>query len=62
MGLLMVGKGGFDAVKKTKNGFLNLYNWFLFCNKFLLFVRYLHAFPAIVFMSEVWIMTDSYKS
>jgi len=26
MGLLMVGKGGFDAVKTHKNGFLNLYN------------------------------------
>ena len=43
MGLLMVIDGGFDAVKTHKNSFLILYNWFLFCNMFLLFVRYLHG-------------------
>ena len=39
----MADKDGFDAVKNHKNGFLILYNLFLFCNSFLLFVRYLHG-------------------
>ena len=39
----MVIKSGFYAVKNHKNSFLILYNWFLFCNMFLLFVRYLHG-------------------
>jgi len=39
----MVIEGGFEAVKKHKNSFLILYNGFLFCNSFLLFVRYLHG-------------------
>ena len=43
MGLLMVIEGGFEAVKKHRNSFLILYNGFLFCNTFLLFVRYLHS-------------------
>ena len=32
-----------DASKYEKNSFENLYNQFLFCNMFLLFVRYLHG-------------------
>ena len=43
MGLGMITEGGLYAVKNHKNSFLILYNWFLFCNSFLLFVRYLHG-------------------
>ena len=39
----MADKDGFYAVKTHKNSFFILYNWFLFCNSFLLFVRYLHV-------------------
>ena len=35
------------TAKTYKNGFLNLYNRFLFCNTFLLPVRYLHPFFTI---------------
>ena len=36
-----------DTAKTYKNGFLNLYNQFLFCNTFLLHVLYLHPFFTI---------------
>ena len=52
MGLLMVIEGDFDAVKKHRNSFLILYNGFLFCNSFLLFVRYLHGGHEDVFFRQ----------
>ena len=52
MGLLMVIEGGFEAVKKHRNSFLILYNGFLFCNSFLLFVRYLYGGYEDVFFRQ----------
>ena len=39
----MINQGVTSATKHQKNGSQNLYNQFLFCNSFLLFVRYLHG-------------------
>ena len=52
MGLGMVIEGGFDAVKNHTNSFLILYNQFLFCNSFLLFVQYLHGGHEDVFFDK----------
>ena len=54
----MVIEGGFYAVKTHKNSFLILLNQFLFCNSFLLFVRYLHVDKKTFFRQEVFLMTD----
>ena len=39
----MLSVGAVFAAKYRKNSKLELYNQFLFCNMFLLFVRYLHG-------------------
>ena len=40
---LLLSMGAVCTVKHRKKSNLNLYNQFLFCNSFLLFVRYLHG-------------------
>ena len=40
---LLLSSGAVCTAKHRKNSFLILYNLFLFCNSFLLFVRYLHG-------------------
>ena len=45
--------GAVCTAKHHKNSFLILYNCFLFCNSFLLFVRYLHGGHEEVFNKKI---------